>query len=68
MKRFLLVLVILFGIFGCGCESRDTIDAKMNGMILTDADGNKWIAKHRIGDSYVLYNIKGDRVNWLGEK
>ena len=66
LKRSCVLAVALSALLVAGCESEDTKRAGMDGMILTDSNGGKWIARHNLGDRYFLYKLDGDRVNWSG--
>lgn len=70
MKNFRLItvlaLILSVGLVA-GCESGDTKASGMNGMVLIDANGKKWIAKHNLGDNYILYGVKEDgSIAWEG--
>lgn len=43
-----------------GCERSEIRDAKLDGTIVTDTNGRKWMLKHHIGDTYFLYSINAD--------
>lgn len=66
MKRTSLVFIALICLSISGCsESKDTVDAKLHGSILVDAKGNKWVARHKLGDVYHLYLVREDGgINW----
>lgn len=50
----IIVFFVLFTFVIQKFESADTIIAKMDGMVLVDTNGTKWIAKHNLGDNYIL--------------
>ena len=61
-----VLAVVCIALLVVGCESNDTKEAKMDGAILTDQNGTKWVAKHRFADAYWLYRIDDNRVNFDG--
>jgi len=67
LKRSCVLVVAFSALLVAGCESEDTERAGMDGMVLTDSAGGRWIARHNIGDNYFLYQSASDgRVNWSG--
>ncbi len=61
-----VLAVVCIALLVVGCESNDTKKAKMDGAILTDQNGTKWVAKHRIADAYFLYRMDEKGINFSG--
>lgn len=69
LKRSCVLAVALSALLVTACESEDTKRAEMDGMILTDSNGGKWIAKHSVADAYFLYSLDSSgKVNWCGNQ
>ena len=43
-----------------GCERQEIKDAKLNGEIVTDTKGRKWLLKHHMGNTYILNPVNED--------
>lgn len=58
MRKFITILLASGAMFLSGCESADTRDAKLDGMIIKDANGRYWTLVHNLGDTYFLREVK----------
>ena len=44
----------------CGCLRKELKEAKINGEIVTDTKGRRWLLKHNIGDTFFLSSVNAD--------
>jgi hypothetical protein len=65
MKALVIGIIVLMV---CGCENAITKNARLNGSVVTDTKGNKWLLKHNIGDTYFMYQVRPDGSINLGNE
>ena len=59
LKHISLIATGLAFLF-TGCARKELRDAKVNGEIMTDTKGRRWLIEHNVGDTFSIRSVNAD--------